>query len=32
YLPDFPGVHRFGGRCVHPQHWPEDLDYSGKKV
>ncbi|WP_251991100.1 hypothetical protein, partial [Mycobacterium tuberculosis] len=21
-----------GGRCVHPQHWPEDLDYSGKKV
>ena len=20
------------GRCVHPQHWPEDLDYAGKKV
>ena len=23
---------RFEGRCVHPQHWPEDLDYTGKKV
>lgn len=32
YLPDFPGVERFGGTCVHPQHWPEDLDYAGKKV
>ena len=25
-------MERFTGRCVHPQHWPEDLDYSGKKV
>ena len=32
YLPTFPGVDRFKGRCVHPQHWPEDLDYAGKKV
>lgn len=32
YLPDFPGVKAFKGRVVHPQHWPEDLDYSGKKV
>lgn len=32
YLPDFPGVDRFKGRCVHPQFWPEDLDYAGKKV
>ena len=32
YLPTFPGVDRFEGRCIHPQHWPEDLDYSGKKV
>ena len=32
YLPSFPGVERFTGRCVHPQHWPEDLDYTGKKV
>ncbi|MCO5967727.1 flavin-containing monooxygenase [Actinoallomurus soli] len=32
YTPDFPGVERFGGTIVHPQHWPEDLDYTGKKV
>ena len=23
---------RFKGRCIHPQLWPEDLDYAGKKV
>ncbi len=32
YLPTFPGVEQFTGRYVHPQHWPEDLDYRGKKV
>ena len=32
YLPDFPGVADFGGRIVHPQFWPEDLDYAGKRV
>jgi cation diffusion facilitator CzcD-associated flavoprotein CzcO len=32
YLPEFPGAERFQGRTVHPQHWPEDLDYTGKKV
>jgi monooxygenase len=32
YLPDFKGRERFAGDIVHPQHWPEDLDYSGKKV
>lgn len=32
YLPDFKGRERFSGDIVHPQHWPEDLDYSGKKV
>ena len=32
YLPAFPGVDQFKGRCVHPQQWPEDLDYTGKKV
>ena len=32
YTPDFPGIERFGGTVVHPQHWPEDLDYAGKKV
>ncbi len=32
YLPAFPGVDRFTGQCIHPQQWPEDLDYAGKKV
>ena len=30
--PDFPGKGDFAGPIVHPQFWPEDLDYSGKKV
>lgn len=32
YAPTFPGVEKFRGRFVHPQHWPDDLDYAGKKV
>ncbi|MEU7005194.1 NAD(P)/FAD-dependent oxidoreductase [Streptomyces sp. NPDC046332] len=32
FSPEFPGRDDFEGRIVHPQHWPEDLDYSGKKV
>jgi len=32
YTPDFPGVGRFAGQVVHPQKWPEDLDYAGKRV
>jgi monooxygenase len=32
YTPDWPGVERFGGPLVHPQKWPEDLDYAGKRV
>ncbi|MDE0944074.1 MAG: NAD(P)/FAD-dependent oxidoreductase [Alphaproteobacteria bacterium] len=32
YTPDFPGADRFQGEIVHPQTWPEDLDYKGKKV
>lgn len=32
YRPEFPGIERFGGEVVHPQFWPEDLDYSGKRV
>ncbi|MET8912557.1 NAD(P)/FAD-dependent oxidoreductase [Micromonospora sp. NPDC004551] len=32
YTPEFPGVERYTGRLVHPQHWPEDLDYAGKRV
>ena len=32
YLPEFPNIGRFQGRVVHPQAWPEDLDYAGKRV
>jgi monooxygenase len=32
YAPDFVGTERFAGPIVHPQHWPEDLDYAGKRV
>jgi monooxygenase len=32
HAPDFPGIERFGGTVVHPQHWPEHLDYTGRKV
>jgi cation diffusion facilitator CzcD-associated flavoprotein CzcO len=32
YTPEFPGTERFTGRIVHPQFWPEDLDYSGQRV
>ena len=32
YTPEFPGREDFEGTVIHPQHWPEDLDYKGKKV
>jgi monooxygenase len=32
YSPEFPGSENFKGQIIHPQHWPEDLDYAGKKV
>ncbi|MDX6715553.1 MAG: monooxygenase [Baekduia sp.] len=32
YTPDFAGIEDFAGTIVHPQHWPEDLDYAGKRV
>ena len=32
YTPEFPGQDQFRGRVVHPQFWPEDLDYAGKRV
>ena len=32
YSPDFPGEDKFQGRIVHPQNWPEDIDYKGKRV
>ncbi|WP_197672164.1 NAD(P)/FAD-dependent oxidoreductase [Alloactinosynnema sp. L-07] len=30
--PGFTGVDGFAGQVVHPQFWPEDLDYAGKRV
>lgn len=32
HRPSFPGEEAFEGEIVHPQFWPEDMDYSGKKV
>ena len=32
FTPNFEGRERFAGTVVHPQHWPEDLDYAGKRV
>jgi monooxygenase len=32
FTPDFPGLDNFGGKVIHPQHWPEDYDYAGKRV
>lgn len=32
YTPKWEGMDEFEGRIVHPQTWPEDLDYKGKKV
>jgi len=32
YQPDFLGAQRFRGQFIHPQQWPKDLDYAGKKV
>ena len=32
YTPQFEGLESFEGQVIHPQHWPEDFDYSGKNV
>src|SRR5215475_12331164 len=32
YTPEFAGMSRFKGKLIHPQLWPEDLDYEGKRV
>jgi monooxygenase len=32
YTPDWPGFENYKGSIVHPQKWPEDLDYAGKRV
>ena len=32
YRPEFPGENDFIGQIIHPQFWPTDLDYRGKRV
>ena len=32
YTPTFPGIEHFKGEVVHPQHWPESFDYTGKHL
>ncbi|GAB3358811.1 flavin-containing monooxygenase [Modestobacter lapidis] len=32
YTPQWPGIDQFQGQVVHPQTWPDDLDYAGKRV
>jgi monooxygenase len=32
YMPGWPSMERFRGRIVHPQKWPEDLEYEGKRI
>ena len=32
YTPTFSGIENFAGEVVHPQHWPESFDYTGKRI
>jgi monooxygenase len=32
YTPELPGLDSYAGQVVHPQFWPEDLEYAGKRV
>ncbi len=32
YTPEFAGIEQYTGKVVHPQQWPDDLDYAGKRV
>ncbi len=32
YVPEFDNIESFAGEVVHPQHWPENLNYTGKKI
>jgi monooxygenase len=32
FTPHFEGIEQYQGQLIHPQHWPQDLDYSGKRV
>ncbi len=32
YLPHFEGIGDYAGTLVHPQSWPESLDFAGKRI
>ncbi|TDC81563.1 NAD(P)/FAD-dependent oxidoreductase [Micromonospora sp. KC606] len=32
HTPEFPGVDRFTGELIHPQHWPQEFDHTGRRV
>jgi monooxygenase len=32
HCPEFVGAEQFAGRIVHPQQWPQDVEYAGKRV
>jgi cation diffusion facilitator CzcD-associated flavoprotein CzcO len=32
FTPQFDGIEEFAGQVIHPQFWPQDLDYAGKRV
>ena len=32
FTPEFTGIEDFEGRVIHPQHWPEEPEYEGKRV
>ncbi len=32
YMPGGPGMDRYHGRFIHPQSWPVDLDFDGKRI
>ena len=32
YTPEFKGIEEFAGELIHPQEWPENLDYANKEI
>ena len=32
YNAEIPGIAQFRGTVIHPQFWPEELDYTGKRI
>ena len=32
YTPEFKGIDKYKGAVIHPQLWPEDLDYTNKEI